>query len=300
MSRIYEALRRAELERSSPPFAHIRRDTDFAAVSEPESVIQTELSADPWHTRQYDWTPTVASLPALAERGACIEQFRALRSQLFLQRLHKNLKTILISSGMAQEGKSFVASNLAITLARNNEGRVLLIDADLRRSSLQATLGAPRSPGLAEYLRGTAELPQILQKCADHAQQGPGQFLKELTFIPAGECSEDAAELIGDRRLEQLIVKVSPRFDWIIVDAPPVLAVTDAVDLARAADAVILVARQAVTPYDVAQRALNAFSNSTVLGFVLNAATRMRGTGYYDSYYGPRKTSPDKRVRAER
>jgi capsular exopolysaccharide synthesis family protein len=300
MSRIYEALRRAELERKTSPVSHIKREDETAASSEPGNAIQAEWCAEPWLFRQHKWTPCAATLPAIAERGAAVEQFRTLRSQLFMRRLHHTLKTILISSGMAEEGKSFVASNLAITMARNKDGRVLLIDADLRRSCLHRILGAPCSPGLADYLRGTADLPQILQACADAGKQGSGEFFKELMFIPAGECCDDASELISNSRLEQLIVKVSPRFDWIITDAPPVLAVTDAVDLARAADGVILVARQSVTPYDVAQRALEAFKDSSVLGFVLNGATHMRSANYYDSYYGPRKTSPEKRSRVER
>jgi Mrp family chromosome partitioning ATPase len=97
--------------------------------------------------------------------------------------------------------------------------------------------------------------------------------------------------------MEDLIAAVSPHFDWILVDSPPVLAVTDAVDLARAADAVLLIARGASTPFEAAQRAQAAFSNSRVLGFVLNAvkeAPRKGSYSYSYSYYYGREESQTK------
>jgi Mrp family chromosome partitioning ATPase len=89
--------------------------------------------------------------------------------------------------------------------------------------------------------------------------------------------------------MEELIASVSPHFDWILIDSPPVLAVTDAVELSHAADAVLLIARGARTPYDVAQRAQASFSNSRILGFVMNDVKEIprRGYNYYDYYRGP-------------
>jgi len=106
-----------------------------------------------------------------------------------------------------------------------------------------------------------------------------------LTFIPSGKCSDNSSELVANHRIEELITAASPHFNWIVIDSPPVLAVTDAVELARAADAVLLVARGASTPYDVAQRALAAFGNSRVLGFVLNAVKRAPRRGSYSYNY---------------
>ena len=95
--------------------------------------------------------------------------------------------------------------------------------------------------------------------------------IPNLTFIPAGEGGDNSSELVANHRIEELIGRLSPHFDWILIDSPPVLAFADAIDLARAADAVLLVARAATTPFEVAQRAQAAFSNSRILGFVLNA-----------------------------
>jgi protein-tyrosine kinase len=110
------------------------------------------------------WTPCLDAIPALRERDEVVEQFRGLRSHLAQARLDAPLKTVLISSGMASEGKSFVALNLAVSLARSSRNRVLLIDGDLRRPTLHRWLGASNNPGLSEYLEGGAELSEIMQK----------------------------------------------------------------------------------------------------------------------------------------
>jgi protein-tyrosine kinase len=106
----------------------------------------------------------LSSFPTLADRGAGVEQFRSLRSRIYQARYEAPLKTILISSGMPSEGKSFVAANLAMSLARNSVNNILLIDGDLRRPTLHSLLGAPNDVGLSEYLAGTAELNAIMQR----------------------------------------------------------------------------------------------------------------------------------------
>jgi len=225
-------------------------------------------------------------LPTLGDRGESIEQFRGLRSQIYQFRDQGPLKTILVSSGMPAEGKSFVVTNLAISLARNKNNRILLIDADLRGPSLHSVLGAPKTPGLTEYLAGTAEANNILQRSQKPlaVEAGPARGIPNLTFIPAGAGGDNSSELVANHRIEELIATLAPHFDWILIDTPPALAFADAVDLAHAADAVLLVARAATTPYDVAQRVQAAFSNSRILGFVLNAVTDApHNTSYY--YY---------------
>jgi capsular exopolysaccharide synthesis family protein len=303
MSRIYEALQKAELERSdTPPGQRENEDGETVSPTEMAEPLDGRCLVDVESVRRLPWKPSIASLPALAERGECVEQFRSLRSHLYLLRVQGDLKTILISSGMPGEGKTFVAANLAVSLARNNEGRVLLIDADLRRSTLHKLLGAPVSPGLADYLAGTSSLTEIMQlPCNSGDSDRHVRDISNVTFIPAGECQESSLELVANRRIEELIAKLSPHFDWIVMDAPPVLAVTDAVDLARAADGVLLVAREAQTPYDVAQRALAAYSNSRVLGFVLNAVKNPPPSShYYHHYYGGQEPADASRRHAKR
>ncbi|MFZ1084329.1 MAG: CpsD/CapB family tyrosine-protein kinase [Terracidiphilus sp.] len=291
MSRIYDALQRANLERGSIP------ESDSPELIEPFTVpgevelppVREEILFD--LISRHPWNPSLKSLPTLGERGEGIEQFRGLRAQIYQFRDQAPLKSILISSGLPAEGKTFVAANLAISLASNKNNTVLLIDADLRKPTLHKLLGSPHLPGLAEYLTGTAQARDILQRSqlpninmADQSGQMP-----DLTFISAGEGGDHSSELVANHRFDELITTLSPHFDWIIIDSPPALVVADAIDLARAADAVLLVARAARTPYDVAQRTQSAFANSRLLGFVLNAVKEVSSIGAY-YYYRKRET----------
>ena len=288
MSRIYDALQRADIERKAA------QGNDAASFTEPSSAPGAEVLPsikDEVNTEKiahYAWKPSLAFFPTLGDRGESIEQFRNLRSQLYQFRDQAPLKTILVSSGVPSEGKTFVAANLAISLARNRNNKVLLIDGDLRSPSLHAILGAPDIPGLTEYLAGTAEPNEIMQRSQNQNIIDSGQVrsLSNLTFIPAGAGGDNSSELVANHRIEGLIAILAPHFDWILIDSPPVLVVADSIDLARAADAVLLVARGATTPYDVAQRAQAAFVNSRILGFVLNAVKGVHLNSSYSYYYG--------------
>jgi capsular exopolysaccharide synthesis family protein len=288
MSRIYDALQRANLERNPGQEAEGVENADLFALPGAEKMppLLDDVLLD--KIAPHSWRPRVAALPTLGDSGESVEQFRGLRTQIFQLREQAPLKTILVSSGMPAEGKSFVAANLAMSLARNKENTVLLIDADLRKPSLHAILGAPCTPGLTEYLAGTAEVNDLLQRSQTSLiyESGLPLNLSNLTFIPAGKGGDNSSELIANRRIEELTKILASYFDWILIDSPPVLAVADAIDLARAADAVLLVVRAAATPFHAAQRAQAAFSNSRILGFVLNAVKDApRDSSYYD-YYG--------------
>jgi protein-tyrosine kinase len=237
--------------------------------------------------RYVAWHPSIPQLPALEERGSTVEQFRSLRSRMQEFRDLNTLKSLLVSSGLPQEGKSFVTANLAISFARHKGGRVLLIDGDMRRATLHKLLGTPQGPGLTEYLSGEASITQVMQRPISNDSANPlPTGLASLTFIPAGMEHDKAADLSGNRRFDKLISSVSPYFDWIIVDSSPVNLVSDGANLARACDAVLLVARGGVTKYEVAQRAVAELKASKVLGFVLNAIKNPPVAGGYYGYDG--------------
>jgi protein-tyrosine kinase len=291
MSRIHEALQRAYLERGKAPIS-----SDIQVV-EPMSTSNFEVEEPPVakaevpleNIAKRTWNPSVASLPTLADRGAGVEQFRSLRSHVYQARYEAPLKTILVASGMPSEGKSFIAANLAISLARNSIHNILLIDGDLRRPTLHDLLGAPNSPGLSDYLDGHAGFTDIMQcgRGGKNSENGIVSKISNLTFIASGGYRDNSSELVSNHHIEELVARVSSNFDWIVIDAPPVLPVTDAVELARAADAVLLVAREGRTTYEVAQRAKAAFSARRVLGVVLNAVkdAPRRGSYNYNYYY---------------
>jgi capsular exopolysaccharide synthesis family protein len=287
MSRIYEALRRAELERKAlgeQPLTMVTPPEEAKLADSAPAVMDLMIE----DVIKRTWTPCLDAIPALLDRHEVVEQFRGLRSHLAQARVDAPLKTVLISSGIASEGKSFVALNLAASVARGSRNRVLLIDGDLRRPTLHHWLGASNKPGLSEYLDRTAEQSEILQRNdAKNNEKTLLSGLANLAFIAAGACADNSSELIISSRLESLIASVSQHFDWIFIDSPPILSVPDAVDLARVADGVLLVIRDAKTPYQAIQRAQAAFRQSRLLGVVLNAAKGAhRNSTYYRSYYG--------------
>lgn len=306
MSRIYEALQKAESEKQVEREVGLREQPvvsdstfrDDAVEASPvwpnEALAQSEPLPDYSSVRngsfdaarigRYPWHPLPQRLPALMERGLAVEQFRSLRSRLFELRDIKPLKSVLITSGLSQEGKSFVAANLAFSLARHKASKVLLIDGDMRRYTLHEVLGTVSSPGLADYLAGRAEMVEVMQQAEIEDQEAePSVGLPNLTFIPGGNGGDRAADLSGNPRFGELIKAASRYFDWIIIDSSPVLPVSDAVNLARACDGVLLVARNGVTKFSTAQRAQSEMKASNVLGFVLNAADNSPSI---NSYYG--------------
>ena len=251
------------------------------------AALDADSALDLPNIAQVRWLPSLHQLPALDQRGAAVEQFRSLRSRMQEFRDLNTLKSILVSSGLPQEGKSFVAANLAISFARHKAARVLLIDGDMRRASLHKLLGAPLGPGLTEYLAGKAGLTEIMQRPipGDTGHPLPAG-LASLIFIPGGTASDKAADLSGNRRFGRLIAEASPHFDWIVVDSSPVNLVSDGVNLARSCDGVLLIARGGATKYQAAQRALAELKASKVLGFVLNAVEDPPLTGGYYGYDG--------------
>lgn len=286
MTRIYEALQIAAAGKTATRDPEEFSEPLFNLEPTESSRPQDEIGL-PDITRQ-EWKPSSDSFVSMADRGAGVEQFRRLRSRIAGFRDEFPLKIILISSAMPEEGKTFVTANLAASLARNKNTNVLLIDGDLRHPTLHELLGAPCVPGLSEYLAGTADMSEIVQRDLAFAPRESRLTggISGLTFIPGGKCADNNAELAASHRMEHLIQTLAPHFDWILIDASPVLVVPDAVELARAADAVLLVARAEVTRFEEAQRAQSAFAKSRILGVVLNAVRGNPGKAYYYDYYG--------------
>jgi protein-tyrosine kinase len=206
------------------------------------------------------------------------EEFRTLRSRLYRIRESQPLRTVLIASAVPAEGKTFVAANLAQSIVRQLGCRVLLIDADMRSPRLHSILGAPPEPGLANYLQGGVKEVEVIQKSPD----------SELYLIPAGYHVTHPSELIANGRLSQLLERIGPLFDWIIVDSPPALPVSDASVLARMCDGVLLVVRAKATPSEAAAKACHELQDGNLIGVVLNtvdseATSYAGGYGQYGS-----------------
>ena len=195
------------------------------------------------------------------------DRFRYLRMRLRELSGTGKLKTILITSALPQDGKSTIALNLATALAERGTRRVLLLDGDLHHASLGRLLGLPPSPGLAECIARTA----VPQSCVRRV--GPlGWWL-----LPAGERPEQPTELLQSDLLSVVIGGLSSQFDWVVIDSPPVLSVTDALSLAQHADGALVVARTGRTPRVAVENALALLGRRKLVGIVLNEAEQIGG-----------------------
>jgi protein-tyrosine kinase len=304
MSRIHDALKKAERERLGTPQPPIGPDAPaprgpaaVATESAPPGIVEQpaapprrvapEIPAAPASDGLLDrctvvrWKPAKQIIPTQqADSALGMEEFRSLRSRLYQSRSVAPLRIVLITSALPQEGKTFVAANLAHSIVRQRERRALLIDCDLRWSRLHQLLGTHLSPGLTEYLRGEADEQTILQR-------GP---LENLFFIPGGKSASNAAELIANGRLKALLDHLAPLFDWIIIDSPPAIAMSDASLLADMSDGVLMVVAAGKTPFDLAQKTREQFKKARLLGVTLNRVEpHSTGSSYYYGYYNGAK-----------
>jgi len=298
MSRIHEALKKAEQERAAgqsttaPSFAAeaaaVPAMPDLAPPRSSESVVGSAMpnfsgsfSVENLLARcpQMEWKPDLGTMLFMngddSKRGT--EEFRTLRSRLYHMREKMNLKKLLVTSALPKEGKSFTSSNLAQVIVRQHGRRVLLIDADLRGPRLHLMLGTSPGPGLSDYLEGRNDEFSIMQR-------GP---MENLFFIPSGTEIEDPAELVGNGKLRLLMQRLEPLFDWIIVDSPPAIPVSDASVIAKACDGVLMVVRSNSTPSDIARKAREEFPDQALVGVVLNGTSddaAPYARYYYESY----------------
>ena len=297
MSRIHEALKKAEEERAlsqgsqpssfppavsaSAPAAIVDEAPASAASSVPFSApmpsFGTPFTLDTLLARapQLDWQPDGKTMLFFNgnESARGTEEFRTLRSRLYHARENMTLKKILVTSALPKEGKSFTSANLAQVLVRQHGRRVLLIDADLRAPRLHLMLGTTSAPGLSDYLQGTGDEFSIMQRGS----------MENLFFIPSGNQITDPAELVANGKLKILLQRVEPLFDWIIIDSPPAVPVSDASVLAKACDGVVMVVRSNATPIDMARRAREEFPDAVLVGVVLNGTDKE--TTPYSRYY---------------
>jgi capsular exopolysaccharide synthesis family protein len=215
------------------------------------------------------------------EASLAAEKFRFLGVRLRQLRQGRPLKKVLITSAIPQEGKSMVAANLACTLARRKPRRTLLVEGDLRRPSLSQIFGLGRIPGICEWLQAEPSPMTSL-----YYLEGPGFWI-----LPAGSTTNNPLELLQSGRLPELMDQLSTWFDWIIIDAPPVLPLADTSVWTRWADGILLVTRQGTTERRQLQRALEALESKKLIGALLNCSTNTAHSDYY-YHYGPPSASP--------
>jgi len=218
---------------------------------------------------------SVETISYLRPQSQSAEAYRTLRTSILLSSWGAPPKVLLVTSPLAQEGKTTTSVNTAIVLAQRG-ARVLMVDADLRRPSIHKAFGVPQRPGLSEYLTGNiSECPTT-----------PWAQLPNLHVLPSGGSPPHPAELLGSAMMNNVLTEWRKQFDHIVIDTPPALSVTDAVLLSVQADSVILVIRSGQTTKQALRRArqLLAYVNAKIIGVVVNAMDLNASDYYY--YYG--------------
>lgn len=210
------------------------------------------------------------------------EAFRSLRTAVLFSTPGAPPKVILLTSATSGEGKSVTSLNLAATLAESGS-RVLLIDADLRRPTCHRSLGTGNARGLSSFLSGQATLAEVVVPL-----ERP-----HLDFLAAGPTPPNPAELVGSARMREALAGLRAEYEFVIIDSPPVVPVTDGVVLSREADAVVLVVKGHDTPLELVRRARDQLgvANAHLIGAVINNVDLGWGDLYfysrYSGYYGP-------------
>jgi capsular exopolysaccharide synthesis family protein len=210
-------------------------------------------------------------------RSPGADRFRFLRMRLRELKEVAKLRSLVVTSPLPQDGKSTIAANLATALAEGGERSVLLVEADLHCPSMARRLGIQSRPGLAECLDGRLDPLMALRR------------LEPLHWhlLQAGEPQTNPTKLLQSDALPSVLQKLSSYFDWIVIDTPPLVPLSDAVLVSRQTDASLLVVRADSTPRETIEESLNLLGQKHVLGIVFNGAEELnRLYSKYDSYYG--------------
>jgi capsular exopolysaccharide synthesis family protein len=210
-------------------------------------------------------------------RSLAAEAYRTIRTGILLSQAGEPPRTLLVTSAQSSEGKTTSSINLAASLASAG-GRVALVDADLRRPSVHKHFGLDaNAPGLVEVITGTASLAEVLLP----------DVIKRVHFVRSGKIPPNPAELLGSLEMASVIDQLAQHFDYVIIDSPPILPVTDSVILSRYVDGVVLVIRGAATPRKVIKDARDRLRavGARLLGAILNDVDVTAGDYYYYNRY---------------
>ena len=199
------------------------------------------------------------------------ESYRSLRTNIQYSSFDEKYQTLVVTSANPGEGKSTVAGNLALVLAQG-ESKVLLVDCDMRKPSLHKKFKISNTYGISDLLVGKKSMDEIAYK-RNH----------NLTIITAGKNLPNPAEMLSSKAMTAFLEEMKKHFDYIVLDTPPLQAVTDAQILSTKVDGTLIVVRSGVTKKDVVNNAVSIIKkvNGNIIGTVLNAAENNKNTYYY-------------------
>lgn len=257
-------------------------ETVFLSISDPSisnSLISNGVkdTKEPLITGRLDKNLVVLLQPESFEA----EQFKMLRTNILFPASGKAPRTIMITSSTPHEGKSFMAANLAISIAQNIDEHVLLIDCDIRRPVQHALFGFGDTPGLSDYLSGDMPLSSLFVKTQ----------VDKLTILPGGKSSHNPAELLSSRQMADLLEEVKNRYPdrYIILDSSPPLLTSETSAVAKLVDGIVAVVRCGRTSKAVFLELIDSLDKEKILGIVMNhvdiRSKKYYGYGKYSKYY---------------
>lgn len=207
-------------------------------------------------------------------KSIAAEAYRTLRTNIQYSSFDKEIRSIVVTSAEAAEGKSTVSGNLALSFAQN-EKKVIIVDCDLRKPSVHKNFKISNLVGLSEVLIGKAKLEEVVQSRNEY-----------LDMLPSGKIPPNPSEMLSSKAMVNLIQKLKETYDIVILDSAPLLAVTDAQILSKEVDGTILVTRAGRTKRESVIEAKNLLTKvgANIIGSVLHAVENTRGKYYY--YYG--------------
>ncbi len=275
MSKIYKALEKAEREREK------EFKEDHLSIPKRDEQDEQEQPEKPGKRPNLFLEKRMHCDPRLVSFcepwSLAAEQFRKLRTQLLQHRFPNPPRTIMVTSGNTEEGKTLISSNLAAGIAHDLQSYALLVDCDFRNPSLSKWLGLENEKGLSDYLTGKGEIPDLLLKTD----------VKKLSLLSAGSIQENPTELIGSKKMEALVQELKSRYKdrFVIFDSSPLLMTSESEVLSRFVDGILVVVRAGATPREVVKRALSSLEKGKVLGFVLNDL-QFKSSGMFSRYFG--------------
>ncbi len=204
-----------------------------------------------------------------------VESYKNIRMNLLYTLVGSKNKTVLVSSSIKNEGKTTTVANLAMSISQNGS-KVLLIDADLRKSRQHKLFRVPNQNGLSKLIINQCTLDDAIIK----------NVKPNLDLLTSGSIPPNPSELLGSKRMREILDQLSGMYDYILVDTPPLNIVSDALTLMDAAAGIVIVARQKITQYNELQKSIDSIKNvnGRVLGVVLNDVKRRYDT-YANNYY---------------
>jgi capsular exopolysaccharide synthesis family protein len=289
MSEIFSWLKRAELEKRKSSSESANRSVGVYPVDPDPSIIdlQTDSLAgevepakiDIRSDARFDLAAADYRIRAVLDPQTLIgEQYRMLRAKLSQLQKQRGLKSLLVTSSVPVEGKTFTACCLAGVFAQEPGKRVLLIDADLRKPRVGYNLGmkdASLAEGLCQVLRGERQAEEVMLSSENLA----------FFLMPSGPVPDDPAELLSSPNLERTVRAMTAVFDWVVIDSPPVVGLADASLIAPFCDAALLVVHADKTPAKLAKESIERLGREKFCGIVLNRGKYVHASHYYYHYY---------------